>query len=151
MKATTKVTINFLAKEWAQKSDKEEVRIGWKYEWKKEMKTNVSVRAGAGRQCREDTAICWPQKCLQFGVAWKVLGIMNGIVIYYRYISADQTRKKNKSCCSNLNMYQPICIVLFSSWTKSVVGVICGTHKISCVIYYPETIMHWVRYESIIN
>lgn len=34
-----------------------------------------------------------------------------------------------------------------------VLCVICKvrTKKNSCVIYYPETIMHWVRYESIIN
>lgn len=37
---------------------------------------------------------------------------------------------------------------------NALLAVLCDLRyalKISCVIYYPETIMHWVRYESIIN
>lgn len=59
----------------------------------------------------------------------------------YRYLS-----EKYKLWCSNLNTRNDLrfFFLFFFFWCAfgDDVIVICSTYKISCIIYYPETIMH---------
>lgn len=69
----------------------------------------------------------------------------------YVNVCIDTYAQNKSSYYLNTCKIKEYIFVSFSLVGMNAVVVICGTHKISCVIYYPETIMHRVRYESIIN